>query len=186
MLVRQDLQAEPLELPAPAAHIPIVLVVSGHEVRPVRRPEPAQGRDMLPQLRNKAVRDVAGDCDEIRMQRVGSIHHRVHKRTPDRGADVQIAELENAETGQVAGEIDNRHGDANHARPPSKHNTHEREDCGCTQHCQDESGGVTQPQEIDDEERHDQERRQAHRCVRGPFEAPDGAPPAAGEHGHER
>ena len=48
MLVRKHRNAETLELVGPTADVPVVLVVTRHEVRAVRRPQAAQRRDVLP------------------------------------------------------------------------------------------------------------------------------------------
>jgi len=70
---------------------------------------------------------------------------------------VQIAQLQNPKPGEIAREIGDRHGDADHARPPGEDDAQQREKRGCAHDRQRDAGGVGQSQQIGRAEKHDEQ-----------------------------
>ena len=96
-LVAQVAHAEPRDLGDPRIGAGVVLVVAGHREHAVLRAQLAERRDIVAQIVDRAVDQVAGQRDQIRRQRVGVRDHALDERAIDRHADVQVRELHDRE-----------------------------------------------------------------------------------------
>ena len=146
MLVREHRDTQALELAGPTSHVPVVLMVARHEVRPMRRPQPTERRYMLAQLGNETVSDVPGHGDEIGPQRVGSVDDGVDKPAPDRWSDVQVTELQNPKASEVAGKMSDGDGHTNDERPSREDHADEREERRCPDNHENHGGGGREPE----------------------------------------
>ena len=114
MLIHQHLNAQRAQLVDPAVCARVVLVVAGDEKGAVGAGELRQRRDMVAQLLDAAIHQVAGDGDQVGAQRVHAVDDALQIARLYRRADVDIADLRHAETHQRVRQVRNRHIDAHH------------------------------------------------------------------------
>jgi len=96
--VAQRPPAEALDAGDPGVRARIVIVVAGDEVDAVGRAQLGQGRDLGGEVADAAVDEVAGDGDQVRGERTASLHQMSREAAVEQRADVQVAELHDAET----------------------------------------------------------------------------------------
>ena len=120
MLVEQHVQAQPAELIDPRMSSGVVLVVPRHEKSAVAGVHPLQRARVGGQILDTAVDDVAGDGDDIGLQRVDGLHNGLDIRAFDGRSDMQIAHLHDGESAQRLGQRGDRHVDAPDSRPPAR------------------------------------------------------------------
>jgi len=98
MLVHQNREAEPLHFYDPRFCAGIVFMIAGDEKLAVTRGEFHERFDLVPQIIHAAVGEVAGESDNVRREASHLRDDLFHEITFDRGADVEIADLHDAQT----------------------------------------------------------------------------------------
>src|SRR5690606_14329225 len=103
VLVAEDSEAELAQVLAPRWRARVVLMVSGHEERAVGRPEPGQRRDVSLEVFDATVHQIARDEHSIGREGVHARDDVFEERTPERLTDVQVRELDEAQSVELAG-----------------------------------------------------------------------------------
>ena len=116
--VGEDAEPQPLDLSQPPRGVPVVLVVPADEELAVAGAQLGERSDRVAQRRHRSVRHVAGEGHDVGIEAVRRVHDRLHEATLDGRADVEVAELDDAESVQIGWESRDRHRDAHHPRSP--------------------------------------------------------------------
>src|SRR5690606_16291584 len=90
VLIEQDLESEPPELGKPWAGAAVVLVVACDEERAELRLQAGEWRNVLREVRNRAVHQVARDGDDVRLQAIHPLDDGFDIVSTDRVADMDV------------------------------------------------------------------------------------------------
>jgi hypothetical protein len=116
VLVEQHRHAEPAQLMKPRHDARVVLVVAGDEKASFARAQLRERRDVVGELADGAVDEVASDRDEIDVEAIDGVDDRLDVGPLDRRPDVDVADLRDRETVERLREAGDRDVDANDAR----------------------------------------------------------------------
>src|SRR5439155_1183323 len=95
---------EAAELGHPFVGPRVVLVVAGYEVNAVPGRELGERLDLRAQGGHAAVDEIAGDHDGVGTLQIGFFDDVLEEASAERGADVNIGELDDREAGQGRGQ----------------------------------------------------------------------------------
>lgn len=104
MSVIEDPYPTLFQCPAPGRRIPIILVISRAKEEPMPGPKMRDGLDLLPEFLNVAIDEITRDDDDVRTELVDPLHDGLDRRPADRGADVDITELDDMKSVQIGRE----------------------------------------------------------------------------------
>src|SRR6185369_7624230 len=103
--VVQATQSDPLEFTHPGRRTGVVLVVAGHHIAAMPAAQAAERRGMGAQVLDAAIDHVAGYGDQIGIELIDAVDDGLDVFALDRGPDMNVAELDDGESGQFRREI---------------------------------------------------------------------------------
>ena len=101
----QAAQPDALEFEHPGRRPGVILVVAGHHVAAVAGAQTAQRCGMGAQLRDAAVDHIASNGDQIGVELIDAVDNGLDVGALDRRPDVNVAELDDGESGQFVRQI---------------------------------------------------------------------------------
>jgi hypothetical protein len=110
--VAQIPHAERCEVRDPRVGVPVVLVVAGDREHAVLRAQATERLDVAGEVANAAVDKIAGQHDQIGLERVDAIDDLRCERAAERWPDVDIGELDDREARRGHRQIHERHSHA--------------------------------------------------------------------------
>jgi len=116
VLVAQDPDAERAQMLEPHIRIPVVLVVAGDGVDTVARLESAQGLDVMAELVQSAIDEIAGDDDQVRRECVDGRDDLGKESFAEDRTDVNVRELGNRVAGRARRQLREGHTHVAHDR----------------------------------------------------------------------
>src|SRR5579859_657219 len=119
VFIKQHIQTEPAYFRDPGVCTRVVLVVASDEVGAMARGEPRERRGVRSKPLNASIHQVAGYGDQVRLQVVDGIDDAADVAVLDRRADMDVADLHDAEAMQARRQSLDRYIDVADPRPPA-------------------------------------------------------------------